>query len=97
MRTDAPLRRPLPFCIRGRRGTIHTENSHKYTIDGFRALASEAGFTPRATWCDANRLFQPALARSLSKISRRRKGDNPRALFGDDQRRLLRNGFQLLP
>jgi uncharacterized SAM-dependent methyltransferase len=37
--------------------TIHTENSHKYTIDGFRALASEAGFMPRATWCDANRLF----------------------------------------
>jgi dimethylhistidine N-methyltransferase len=37
--------------------TIHTENSHKYTVDGFRALASEAGFIPRATWCDANRLF----------------------------------------
>lgn len=37
--------------------TIHTENSHKYTVDGFRALASEAGFTPRATWCDADRLF----------------------------------------
>jgi dimethylhistidine N-methyltransferase len=37
--------------------TIHTENSHKYTVDGFRALASEAGFTPRSTWCDADRLF----------------------------------------
>jgi dimethylhistidine N-methyltransferase len=37
--------------------TIHTENSHKYTIDGFRALAAEAGFTPHATWSDPDRLF----------------------------------------
>ena len=36
---------------------IHTENSHKYTVDGFRALASAAGFIPRAVWCDADRLF----------------------------------------
>jgi dimethylhistidine N-methyltransferase len=36
---------------------IHTENSHKYTLDGFRALASSAGFIPRAIWCDAARLF----------------------------------------
>ena len=36
---------------------IHTENSHKYTVDGFRALASAAGFVPRAVWCDADRLF----------------------------------------
>ncbi len=37
--------------------TIHTENSHKYTLDGFRALAAEAGFKPRALWCDPDRLF----------------------------------------
>ncbi|HEX3673809.1 MAG TPA: L-histidine N(alpha)-methyltransferase [Rhizomicrobium sp.] len=37
--------------------TVHTENSHKYTVDGFRALAGEAGFTPRAVWCDPARLF----------------------------------------
>jgi dimethylhistidine N-methyltransferase len=36
---------------------VHTENSHKYTVDGFRALASSAGFIPRAVWCDADRLF----------------------------------------
>jgi dimethylhistidine N-methyltransferase len=36
---------------------IHTENSHKYTVDGFRALASSAGFVPRAVWCDADRMF----------------------------------------
>lgn len=37
--------------------TIHTENSHKYTVDGFRELAAEAGFTPREVWCDPSRLF----------------------------------------
>lgn len=37
--------------------TIHTENSHKYTADGFRALAEEAGFTPKAVWTDPDRLF----------------------------------------
>lgn len=36
---------------------VHTENSHKYTMDGFRILAAKAGFTPRAVWCDAARLF----------------------------------------
>jgi dimethylhistidine N-methyltransferase len=37
--------------------TIHTENSHKYTPDGFRALAMGAGFVPRAVWCDPEKLF----------------------------------------
>jgi uncharacterized SAM-dependent methyltransferase len=37
--------------------TIHTENSHKYTPDSFRALAAEAGFRPRQMWCDADKLF----------------------------------------
>jgi dimethylhistidine N-methyltransferase len=37
--------------------TIHTENSYKYTPDGFRALAMAAGFVPRAMWCDPARLF----------------------------------------
>jgi uncharacterized SAM-dependent methyltransferase len=37
--------------------TIHTENSHKYTLDGFRALAAEAGYKPRAAWTDAAGLF----------------------------------------
>ena len=36
---------------------IHTEYSHKYTIEDFRALASSAGFIPRAVWCDRDRLF----------------------------------------
>jgi L-histidine Nalpha-methyltransferase len=37
--------------------TIHTEWSHKYTVEYFRALAAEAGFVPRTVWCDADRLF----------------------------------------
>jgi len=41
-----------------RRGeTIHTENSHKYTIAGFQRLAASAGWQPRRVWTDAGRLF----------------------------------------
>lgn len=37
--------------------TLHTENSHKYTLDSFHALARQAGFEPREVWCDARRWF----------------------------------------
>ncbi|MBM3483511.1 MAG: L-histidine N(alpha)-methyltransferase [Alphaproteobacteria bacterium] len=37
--------------------TIHTENSHKYSVEGFQAMAREAGFAPRAVWFDRARLF----------------------------------------
>lgn len=37
--------------------TIHTENSHKFTVDGFRALATRAGFCPGPVWLDPDRLF----------------------------------------
>jgi uncharacterized SAM-dependent methyltransferase len=37
--------------------TIHTENSYKYTIDGFRALAAQAGWKVANSWTDAERLF----------------------------------------
>jgi dimethylhistidine N-methyltransferase len=36
---------------------VHTEDSHKYTIEGFREMAVRAGFKPRAAWCDEERLF----------------------------------------
>jgi dimethylhistidine N-methyltransferase len=36
---------------------IHTESSHKYTIEDFRSLAVQAGFSPRAVWTDPDRLF----------------------------------------
>ncbi len=36
---------------------IHTENSYKYAIPEFRALARRAGFAPVHTWTDRNQLF----------------------------------------
>lgn len=36
---------------------VHTEDSHKYTIESFREIAVRAGFVPRAVWTDENRLF----------------------------------------
>lgn len=37
--------------------SIHTENSYKYSLDEFRALAREAGFTPETVWTDDNEWF----------------------------------------
>jgi uncharacterized SAM-dependent methyltransferase len=37
--------------------SIHTENSCKYSLDGFRALARKAGFRPADVWCDPDALF----------------------------------------
>lgn len=37
--------------------SIHTECSYKYDIGQFRALAEKAGFRPRHSWTDENRLF----------------------------------------
>ena len=37
--------------------TIHTENSYKYGIEGFRATAARAGWRPAAAWTDAAGLF----------------------------------------
>ncbi len=37
--------------------TIHTENSQKYTLEGFRALALASGFMPQAAWCDPSQMF----------------------------------------
>lgn len=36
---------------------ILTEYSHKYTLEGFAALAREAGFEVRKVWTDRDRLF----------------------------------------
>jgi dimethylhistidine N-methyltransferase len=37
--------------------TLHTENSHKFSVAGFRSLAERAGYRPQAVWCDDDRLF----------------------------------------
>lgn len=37
--------------------TIHTENSYKYSLDGFRELAARAGFSSAKVWTDRRGLF----------------------------------------
>ncbi len=37
--------------------SIHTENSYKYSVEGFRALAKSAGFRGEKVWLDAKGLF----------------------------------------
>jgi dimethylhistidine N-methyltransferase len=37
--------------------SIHTESSYKYSLDRFTMLARGSGWTPRASWTDANNLF----------------------------------------
>ena len=37
--------------------SIHTENSYKYSLNRFTALAKGAGWQPRAAWTDAEGLF----------------------------------------
>jgi L-histidine N-alpha-methyltransferase len=45
-------------CIDFRAGeTIHTENSYKYSVESFGALARGAGWTPAAVWTDPDNYF----------------------------------------
>ena len=37
--------------------SIHTENSYKYSLERFAALARGSGWTPRATWTDGASMF----------------------------------------
>jgi uncharacterized SAM-dependent methyltransferase len=37
--------------------TIHTENSYKYTVEGFAELAESAGLSLQQSWLDEDRLF----------------------------------------
>ncbi len=40
---------------------IHTENSYKYSVPEFAAVAKQAGFVPRRVWCDDEALFSVQL------------------------------------
>ncbi len=44
------------FAFRGGE-SIHTENSHKYSVADFGELARRAGWTPRRVWTDDQQLF----------------------------------------
>jgi uncharacterized SAM-dependent methyltransferase len=37
--------------------TIHTENSYKYSLERFAALARGSGWAPRACWTDSAGMF----------------------------------------
>jgi dimethylhistidine N-methyltransferase len=37
--------------------TLHTEHSHKYTVEGFQAMAARAGFRLGKVWTDVNGWF----------------------------------------
>jgi uncharacterized SAM-dependent methyltransferase len=37
--------------------TIHTENSYKYSVGEFQALAARGGFKPYRAWTDSAELF----------------------------------------
>ena len=56
-------RRRQRVCVDGQRfefdegDSMHTENSYKYTVDGFHALAHRAGFKATKVWTDAERRF----------------------------------------
>ena len=43
--------------------TIHTENSHKFRLDGFKALLALAGFSKVQPWTDAQGWYAVVLAR----------------------------------
>ena len=49
--------------------TLHTENSCKYSIQGFRTMAQRAGFRPEAVWTDAEQLFSVHYLSSGSPVS----------------------------
>ena len=56
--------RDLGMVVRFSQGELlHTENSHKFTVDGVRALMEAAGFECAQTWMDARRWFALTLGR----------------------------------
>ena len=65
--------RDLGFTVAGRRfamtegETIHTENSHKYTLEEARLLARAAGWEPLAGWTDDRALFSLHVWRAASR------------------------------
>ena len=44
--------------------TLHTENSHKFTLDGFAALAAAAGWRLERKWASAHPAFAVVLLRA---------------------------------
>ena len=56
--TKAQKVRVLDWSFSFRPGeSIHTENSYKYNLERFTALANDSGWTRRESWTDAERMF----------------------------------------
>jgi dimethylhistidine N-methyltransferase len=49
--------------------TIHTENSYKYSLESFTALARGSGWTPVSVWTDASGGLRPSTAGSAANFS----------------------------
>lgn len=47
--------------------TIHTENSYKYTVEGFATLAADGGWTSAAVYCDPASLFSVHVLRAAER------------------------------
>jgi uncharacterized SAM-dependent methyltransferase len=47
--------------------SIHTESSYKYTVEGFSALAGEAGWRSAAVFLDDGSLFSVHVLRAKSR------------------------------
>jgi uncharacterized SAM-dependent methyltransferase len=45
--------------------SIHTENSHKYTLESFKQLAAQANLKLEQTWQDDSNYFALCLLRPL--------------------------------
>jgi dimethylhistidine N-methyltransferase len=56
-REDLTVRWPGASRSFARGERIHTEDSYKWTVEGFDALLREAGFASTEHWTDADRLF----------------------------------------
>jgi dimethylhistidine N-methyltransferase len=62
--------RMLGECFDFRVGeTIHTENSYKYSLDSFGALARGAGWSSVAVWTDSDRFFSVHALRSAPETT----------------------------
>ena len=62
-------------CIDFRAGeTIHTENSYKYSVASFGALARGAGWTPTAVWTDPDNYFSVHVLSAARQAVRRLRG-----------------------
>jgi dimethylhistidine N-methyltransferase len=62
-------------CIDFRAGeTIHTENSYKYSLESFGAIARGAGFAPLAVWTDAAQYFSVHVLSLKEETAEGRRG-----------------------